>query len=107
MVVTATGVRRDAVLDRHDVDVEAVAAIGGKRDAGAIGRPRRLALDRAPLDRDGRQPPSACLPSGVIVQMRSRYDTAMRLPSGDHAGSCTPLIVVCARLGNLRARTRQ
>ena len=35
----------DAVLDRHDEDVEAFAAIGGEREAAAVGRPRRLALN--------------------------------------------------------------
>src|SRR5688572_10554486 len=39
-----------------------------------------------------------CLPSGVIVQMRSKFETAMRLPSGDQAGSCTPVSSLCAWL---------
>ena len=54
IVVTATGAPpADAVLQRDDEDVEAVAAIGGEREAVAVGRPRRLALDRATPRRVG------------------------------------------------------
>ena len=44
-----------------------------------------------------------CRPSGVITQMRSRYETAMCLPSGAQAGSCRPLVGVCPRLATWRS----
>ena len=90
---TRARARGVAAVRADDVEIEAVAAVGGEGDALAVGRPRRLTLHAGCLGELSSRPahPAA---SSRCDRARRR---ARRLPSGDQAGSRMPGGPVCAR----------
>jgi hypothetical protein len=110
-----TGPRRPALVARQRCqrlrpgavrgdgdEVEASAGVGREGDRSAVGRPGRIALGgRLAAAED-----AAAAAIGATIQMRSRYESARRRPSGAQTGSRTPRTAgVCAASPSARPTT--